>query len=67
MKPRVPGGISRRQLPAAILAPAPLLGQVSAPIAEELAAARQRTQTTTQALRKLKIPTATEPSFTFKP
>jgi hypothetical protein len=60
--------MSRRKLAAVLLSPAPLSGQApAAPAADELQAARQRTQRTAETLRKFKVPIATEPSFAFKP
>jgi hypothetical protein len=67
MKLPVSPRISRRQLAAAVLAPAPMLGQATPATADELAAARQRVQSNADRLRKFKIPIATEPSFTFRP
>jgi hypothetical protein len=67
MKLPVSVRISRRQLAAAVLAPAPMLGQATPAPADELAAARQRIQINADQLRKFKIPIATEPSFTFRP
>jgi hypothetical protein len=68
MKARKSTDLSRRQLAAVMLAPAPLFSQTpAAPPIEELPAARQRTQRTAEELRKFKVPVGTEPSFAFKP
>jgi hypothetical protein len=65
MKTRNRIEMSRRQLAAVMLLPAPLLSQ--APAADELPAAKQQIQRTAAQLRNFKVPAATEPSFVFKP
>ena len=68
MKPRNLMAISRRQLGAVMLMPAPALAQApSAHIPDELQAAKQRIQRAAEQLRRFKVPPATEPSFAFNP
>ena len=60
--------VTRRKLATLLAAAAPALAQ--APNAQappdELPAARERTQRALEQAAKIKIPMATEPSFTFK-
>lgn len=59
--------VTRRRL-ATLLAAAPAAAQTpAAPApADELSAARERTKRALEQAAKIKIPMATEPSFTFK-
>ena len=57
--------LTRRELPAALVAPAAALAQ--APANEDLKAAREQTRRTGETLAKFEVPMATEPAFQFKP
>jgi hypothetical protein len=59
--------VTRRHLATLVLAPAAMLGQTPASTPDELAVARQQTLRTAEQLRKIKVPIATEPSFSLRP
>ena len=60
--------VTRRKLATLLAVAAPAAAQTpAAPApADELAAARERTRRALEQAAKIKIPMATEPSFTFK-
>ena len=62
--------ITRRQLGAALLAPAALAAQAPPAVPstpeEELAATREQNRRNSEALDKFPVPMATEPAFQFK-
>ena len=64
--------LTRRQLGAAVIAPAALLAQAQTPAPipsnpeEELAAAREQIRRNSQALDAVAVPMAVEPAFQFK-
>jgi hypothetical protein len=63
-------GISRRELGVAIAASAVTSAMAQQPpaVTQDLAAAaREQVKTNSETLRKFEVPTATEPSFVFRP
>ena len=58
--------LTRRQLAAAVIAPAALAAAPQPPPADELQAARERILNATNALNTVQIPMSTEPAFQFK-
>lgn len=61
-------GVSRREIAAALALAVPAMAQQPPASAEDLdAAAREQFARSGDLLRKFKVPTATEPSFAFRP
>jgi hypothetical protein len=62
--------LTRRELPAALVAPAAAMAQAPAPAppagGDDLKAAREQTRRTGETLAKFEVPMATEPAFQFK-
>jgi hypothetical protein len=62
-----PGGLTRRDVGLALVA-ASSVAVAQQPSADDLlASARDQVKENSETLRKFKVPTATEPSFVFRP